>query len=99
MKSGYPDGHMSEDFDVIVVGAGSGGGVVAGRLSEDPSLRILLLEAGPDLAGDIPDDILYVRLGSGVQTHDWDYSDPSIGSALPRGKRKEDGAIYRVTPP
>jgi len=37
---------VAQDFDTIVVGAGSSGCVVAARLSEDPDHRVLILEAG-----------------------------------------------------
>ncbi len=35
-------------FDYVVVGAGTGGCVVASRLSEDPNVRVAIIEAGPD---------------------------------------------------
>jgi choline dehydrogenase len=78
-------------FDYVIVGAGSAGCVLANRLSEDPDVRVLLLEAGPpDTNQNIHVPLGYLKLG-GTEV-DWDYhSAPEphcLGRriTLPRGK-------------
>lgn len=66
--------NFRDRFDVIIVGAGSAGCVVASRLSENPHLEVLLLEAGGDGRGrwiDIP--IGYYKT-VGDPRYDWKFA-------------------------
>ncbi len=81
-----------DEFDFVVVGGGSAGCVVASRLSEDPSVRVCLLEAG----GEGRDVLIRAPLGFTVAMprgiNSWNYETvPQPGfngrrGSQPRGK-------------
>lgn len=74
------------NFDVLIVGAGSAGCVLAARLSENPKLRVVLLEAGEPASDP---DIAIPQMWPLLQGRDFDWAYRTTSQARTAGRVHE----------
>jgi choline dehydrogenase len=81
-----------EPFDIVVVGAGSSGAVIAARASEDPRRTVCLVEAGPDypVVSETPFDLVNSHKNSETD-HDWGFS--YLATAMGRSRPFPRGRV------
>ncbi|MFK7893539.1 MAG: choline dehydrogenase [Granulosicoccus sp.] len=83
---------IKEEFDYVIVGAGSAGCVLAARLTEDPNVRVALLEAGGSDASILIKMPTALSIPMNMPKYNWGYEseeEPGLdGRKLdcPRGK-------------
>ncbi|WP_150524774.1 choline dehydrogenase [Roseibium sediminis] len=83
---------MTDQFDFIIIGAGSAGCALAYRLSEDPRNRVLVLEYGGTDAGPFIQMPAALSYPMNMSLYDWGFEsepEPHLGGrrlATPRGK-------------
>lgn len=85
-------------FDVVVLGGGTAGCLLAARLSEDPSRSVCLVEAGPDYGAHVdgrwPEDMLDARILP--TSHGWGFEDPNASRARIMGGCSSHNACFVV---